>query len=53
MDDVNIELSVEQVNVVLTALSQLPYNQVVDLIGNIQQQATQQLPKKEDIDETT
>jgi hypothetical protein len=39
----NLELKVEEVQAVLNALSQLPFAQVADLIGNIRIQAQKQL----------
>lgn len=41
--EVTLKLSVVAVNVVLTALSKLPYEAVSDIIQNVQQQATEQL----------
>jgi len=43
MKDVNLLLSINEVNAVLRALSNLPYSQVHQLIDKIQQQARVQL----------
>jgi len=40
---IRLELSIEETNVVLAALGKMPYEDVFLLIGNIQQQATQQV----------
>jgi len=40
---VKLELTIDEVNAVLNALSQLPYAQVVNLIGNIREQAVKQV----------
>jgi len=38
-----IELTLDEVNLALTALSNLPFNQVVEIIGNIRAQAEAQV----------
>jgi hypothetical protein len=43
-----LELSVEQTQLVLNALSTLPYAQVVELIGLIKTQAEKQLAEKKE-----
>ena len=43
MDNITLELSVEDTNVVLNALSQLPFAQVAKLINDISMQASSQL----------
>jgi hypothetical protein len=43
---ITLDLSLEDLNKVLTALGNLPYVQVYELITNIQQQAEGQLQKK-------
>jgi hypothetical protein len=40
---INLELKVEETNLVLNALSQLPFAQVAGLIANIRAQAEKQL----------
>lgn len=45
---VNISLEIKNLNVVLFALSKLPYEQVVELIQNIREQATAELSKESD-----
>lgn len=49
MDNVkiNLELSFEEVNIILKALGQLPFNQVYELIGTIHQQANEQVHSNE------
>jgi hypothetical protein len=51
MKDFNLNLSINEVNLVLKALSQLPYHQVNDVISKIHAQAQDQLTK-DVIDET-
>lgn len=41
--EINIKLSMEQLNVVLIALSKQPYDAVAAIIGEIQQQAQPQV----------
>ena len=41
--EINVSLSMEQLNVVLYALSKQPYDAVAQLIGEIQQQAQPQV----------
>jgi hypothetical protein len=49
---VKLELTVDEVNAVLGALGQLPYAQVVNLIGNIREQAVKQInPPKVQVDD--
>ena len=43
MKEINLSLKVEEINLVLTALGNLPFIQVHELIGKIQGQATAQL----------
>lgn len=43
MKEINLSLKVEDVNLVLTALGNLPFIQVHELIGKIQSQASAQL----------
>ena len=43
---IHLELSIEEINMVLTALGQLPYVQVVGLVENIRKQAEGQLAAK-------
>ncbi len=42
-DKINLQFSVEEVNVIIKALGTMPFNQVYEIIGNIHQQANQQL----------
>lgn len=43
MKEIKLELKIEEINQVLTALGNLPFIQVHELIGKIQAQATGQL----------
>ena len=43
MQEIKISLAVEEANLILEALGQLPFARVYALIGKIQEQATQQL----------
>jgi hypothetical protein len=43
MKEINLSLKIEDVNLVLTALGNLPFIQVHELINKIQSQATPQL----------
>lgn len=46
MQDIQLELTFEEVNIILKALGNLPFNQVYELIGKIHEQAAaQQEPK--------
>lgn len=45
---INLEMSFEEVNLVLKALGQLPFNQVYELIGTIHQQANEQVHNSND-----
>ena len=40
---IKLDLTLDQVNLALTALSNLPFNQVVDIIGTIREQAENQV----------
>jgi hypothetical protein len=42
-DKINLQFSVEEVNLIIKALGTMPFNQVYEIIGNIHQQANQQL----------
>lgn len=43
MNELNIKLTVDEVNLVMESLGHLPYLRVFELIGNIQNQAREQL----------
>ena len=45
MDKLQLSLDINEINILLSALSQMPYGQVSNLIGNISQQAQEQLPQ--------
>ena len=49
MAQIKLDLSVEQVNAVLGSLAQMPFIQVVDLIGMIKKQAEAQV-NQQDVD---
>jgi hypothetical protein len=42
-EKISLELSVDEVNIILKALGSMPFNQVYELIGSIHQQANKQL----------
>jgi hypothetical protein len=44
MNKLQIDLTVEEANLVLEALGQLPYLRVAELIASIQRQAQEQIP---------
>jgi hypothetical protein len=43
MNELNIKLTVDEVNLIMESLGHLPYLRVFELIGNIQNQAREQL----------
>jgi hypothetical protein len=43
MKDFNLKLNTNEVNLILKALSQMPYHQVNEIIGKIHAQAQEQL----------
>lgn len=43
--DIQLQLSLEEVNLVLEALGNLPFARVYSLVGKLQSQASEQLPK--------
>lgn len=43
MKNITLELSVEETNLVLGALGELPFSRVFNLIGKVQEQANKQL----------
>ena len=43
MTDVKLELSLEEINIVLNALSIRPYAEVAEVIGKIQEQGNKQI----------
>lgn len=45
-DKVTLELSIDEVNLILKALGEMPFSQVYDLIGKIHLQSNQQLFEK-------
>ena len=48
MQELTITLSIEKLNTVLTALAKQPFEQVVELINEIQKQAAPQLKAPEE-----
>jgi hypothetical protein len=47
MQELNFRFTIEEANMVLEALGNLPFVKVHTLIGKIQQQATQQINREE------
>ena len=47
---IRLELTIDEINVVLNALGQMPYVQVVSILNNISKQAESQFKSKEDTD---
>ena len=45
---IHLELTIEEVNLILTALGQLPYVQVVGVLENIRKQAEGQFAEKKE-----
>lgn len=45
MEQIKLTLTIEEANIILEALGQMPYKKVYQLVGNIQQQAAQQISK--------
>ena len=43
MKNVNLQLSIDEINLILEALGNLPFSRVFTLIAKIQEQANQQL----------
>lgn len=48
MEEVTLVLKLDEVNVIMTALSKEPFKEVFELIGKINEQAGQQLQAKTD-----
>lgn len=48
MDKLTLNLTLDQLNVVLFSLSKMPYENVAELIMEVRRQAQEQLPKKEE-----
>ena len=46
MKDINLEITIDEANLILEALGNLPFARVYALIGKIQEQAGQQLSAK-------
>lgn len=44
MENINLQLSIEEVNAILASLGNMPYVQVFSLVQKIQHQASAQLP---------
>lgn len=45
---ITLELSLSEINAVLTALGQMPFVQVADLIGKVREQAIRQTQQNQD-----
>lgn len=48
MNDITLTLTLNEVNLIMSALGNAPYVQVADLIGKVKQQAQSQLEKKDE-----
>lgn len=46
MKEIKLDLTVDEVNVILQALGELPFKQVYPLVNKIQEQAAAQLEEK-------
>jgi hypothetical protein len=44
--ELNLKISLEEANLILKALGNLPFSQVYELIGKINEQANEQLKKE-------
>ncbi len=47
MEEIKLQLTIEETNLILESLGQLPFKTVHGLIGKIQQQASAQLQPKD------
>lgn len=47
MREVTLILNIDKINVILTALAELPFRVSADLIGEVRQQAQEQLEKEQ------
>lgn len=47
---IKLELSIDEINIVLNSLSVQPYREVYELIEKLQQEATEQLKSKPIVD---
>lgn len=47
MSEIRLDLSVDEANLVLEALGQMPFARVFTLVGKIQSQASRQLDKEQ------
>ncbi len=45
MDNINIELSIDEINLIIKTLAKEPFKDVYELIGKINEQADDQLKK--------
>ena len=48
MNEIKLELSVDEINLCLSALGNMPFVQVTQLVEKIRTQALDQIPKDED-----
>jgi hypothetical protein len=51
-EDINLQLSADEINLLLEGLGSMPFVKVYTLIGKIQQQASGQLSKGSELSET-
>ena len=48
MNDITLTLTLNEVNMIMSALGTAPYVQVAELVGKVKQQAQSQLEKKDE-----
>ena len=53
MEDITLKITIDEANLILESLGNLPFVKVYALIGKIQEQAGQQLADKRSPDDTT
>lgn len=48
MNDITLTLTLNEINLIMSALGNAPYAQVADLVGKVKAQAQSQLEKKDE-----
>jgi len=48
MNDINLTLTLNEINLIMSALGNAPYVQVAELVGKVKAQAQSQLEKKDE-----
>jgi len=48
MNDIALTLTLNEINLIMSALGNAPYVQVAELVGKVKQQAQSQLEKKDE-----